>query len=813
MQREYLDLNWEFFPGLYDVNAALRGKTGRKVDLPHDAMIEMTPAEHAPAGAAMGYHEGSIASYTKKLNLPPEWEGEDILLKADGVMHNAWVDLDGNRIALHHYGYTPFTADLTPYAAFGGENRVTVTCDTMMQPNSRWYSGTGVLRHIELLHGPKLHVSPDGIYARAERIETNPDGTKTAYMIIEVTVKNSFNVPRMAEVAAAVSKEDGTEALTRSVRIEVQANGEQTARLLMTYENPHLWDAEHPNLYKVTASVQDLGRFVNRPDLTEAGSIDKDSVLFGFRTVTADAKHGLRINGQEVLLKGGCVHHDNGILGAVSLFDAEWRKASKLKSLGYNAIRTAHNPPSKILLEVCDRIGLYVIDEAFDAWRMEKQPGDYSQYFDRDWQDDIAAYVKRDRNEPCVIIWSTGNEIPERGGLSDGYLTAAALAAEFRRYDRTRPVTNALCTYWNGLPDEKQREVTGRILKNNISGEIQNAAESTEENLIETYSEAFAAPLDIVGYNYMDEFYEKDGKLYPERVIVGTETFPMNIDRCWALVKKLPYVIGDFTWTCYDYLGEAGIGKSVLTHPGEEKTHDSLYPWRHANDSDFNLNGELMPQGCYREIVWGSEKTALFVQDPVNFGLDEYISRWGWPAVEASYSFPGQEGKPIHAVVYSKASEVELFLNGSSLGRKPAGEAERFTAPFDFTYEPGVLKAVSYENGAAVSEDILETTGEPAAIRLVQEKYDAPVSDGQYLTYIRVEIVDDQGRIVPYAKEKLEAVVTGEASLAAFGSGDPVSADNYVSGMCRTFRGTALLILRSTKKDAKFDVKIVKCGE
>ena len=851
-----LDRGWQFGYEPFSVFAGLTGSsTATEVTLPHDYMIQTDIDPDAPAGPAMGYFTAKPAYYTRYIEIPADWRDERIYLHFDGIMMNATIEVNGSRVLMHHYGYTPVWADITHCVSFGKENRVTVAVNPSMQPNSRWYTGAGIFRSVELVHVPKLHIAGDGIFVQTTRIEYENGAPAEAYLRAEVTVCNHTTEAHIAQVDIALTRE--TSVLTRSTKIQVNAGSEAVAIIPVTVTDPALWDAEHPDLYEVTATVTDLGVFgcALRPTAQTCGAdalsgrgsqdsspvTDTASVTTGIRTVTADARHGLRVNGKPVKLRGGCIHHDNGILGAVSLYDSEYRKVRKLKESGFNLVRMAHNPPSAVLLDVCDRLGMYVFDEAFDAWRMAKQPGDYNQYFEADWKADMKAFLLRDRSHPSILFWSTGNEIVERGGLGDGYALAMELASYVRSIDSSRLITNGLCSFWNALDDETWRaSMQNRQTGINAAEMAQNASVPDTDTFWEDRTEPFAGFLDVVGYNYMENHYELAGKLFPERVILGTESYPTEIDHVWDLVERLPYVIGDCTWTAFDYIGEAGIGKSVFADPDDPlvkagpfglMSHGSPCPWRLANDADFDINGNLTPQGAYRQIVWGSTRTALYVADPAEFGKTEVVSKWGWPALSDCWNWPQREGAPIHVVVYSAAGEVELFLNGQSLGAAAAGKEHRYTASFDISYAPGTLRAVSRKDGIAVSEDVLITTGAPAAIRLAVEPgvpaHDSlPLpadgcgtagspaadgcssaspdgcsvnlrADGHSLAYIRLDIVDAEGRRVPDAAVALTAAVSGSGTLAGFGSANPVTAENYTAGSFTSFQGRALAVIRS----------------
>ena len=811
MERKWLlNREWHFGKGVFDLGDRMRGNLGtRVVNLPHDYMIEEDTFPDAPSGAASGYYNAGVAHYIRETGIPAEWAGEKIFLRLDGAMMNATVEINGSRAALQHYGYAPFEADITNHVYPGEKNRIVITVNPSMQPNSRWYSGAGLFRGVELIHTPRLHLACGGMYGRTVKIETNPDGSaETAFLQVSAEVKNEYTENRVAEVVFSLIREDtGDEVIARKALVQVPPVSSANAYMTLTVSNPRLWSAETPELYRLQARMTEKAVYKTHMVPADHPAEDAEEVLFGIRTVEADVKHGLRINGREVKLKGGCLHHDNGVIGAVSVYDAEARKIRKLKEIGFNAVRTTHNPPSSALIEACDRLGMYVFDEAFDAWGMGKQPGDYNQYFDTDWEKDLTAFVRRDRCHPSVIIWSTGNEITERAGLNDGYVWAAKLAETIHRLDPGRPVSNGICSFWNGLDDELQAAEHRKWTDSDSSA--QNANPGGKTNLLwEEYTEGFTNGLNIVGYNYMEDKYETDHRLFPERVILGSENYPKEIGLHWPMIGKTPWIIGDFTWTAWDYIGEAGIGKTVFLEPDDPRIRGTFnpwefgspYPWRTANDSDFDITGRVRPQGIYRKIIWGSKETGLFSYDPANYGKAEGISPWGFPGVRASWNWEGQEGKPVRTAVFSAAEETELFLNGKSLGRKKAGEELLYEMPctflFETVYTPGTLEAVSYENGKEISRGVLTTAGRPEKIRLVPEEKSLR-ADGLSLAHVQVLVTDGEGRTVPSAAVKLTAEVSGAAELLGFGSGNPITDENYTRGTFTSYCGQALAVLRA----------------
>lgn len=831
VRSQSLNRDWTFSRKPYNaLDEVMKKSQDRVVQLPHDYMLEDGVEEDAVSGPATGYYDGSVAYYQKKVIIPQEWKNDQVILHFDGVMQNATVELNGGLITIHHYGYTPFDVDLTPYIYWGRQNRIAVMVNTSMQPCSRWYAGAGIYRPVTLIHRPKIHVATDGIYTYTKQFEYDETGKVTeAYMMTETTVENQTSDDHLVTVTMTLTPETfNGDSVLRSTKILVKAGKSAVARIPVTVDNPVLWDENHPELYTATATVTDQGVFGVALDSSEdkrQAATDTDSVLTGIRIITADARHGLRVNGRTVKLKGGCIHHDHGVLGAVSLYDSEYRKLKKMKDIGYNAVRLAHNPQSAQMLEACDRLGLYVFNEAFDAWGIAKQPGDYSQFFKDDWAKDMDAFILRDRNHPSVIFWSTGNEIFERGGLGNGYDLAVKLADHVRSLDQSRLITNGVCSFWSGLDDETNAEFTKHFAQMIGAGDsdsdtdtvLQNASTGSEDTSWEERTEAFVSALDVVGYNYMDDHYEMDGKMYPERVIVGTESYPQAMVPLWDLVEKLPYVIGDFTWTSYDYIGEAGIGKSIFVEEGDPRlkmgpfalmSHSSEYPWRLANDADIDINGYVLPQGAMRQILWGSEKTFVYCTDPAHYGKTELVSAWGWADLSANWHWPDAGGKHIQVTVYSAADTVQLYLNGELVGTQKAGKVHEYKTVFDIVYAPGTLEAVSVDaNGTEISREKLVTCGAPAKLRLTPEKTEL-AADGCSLSYVAVDVLDADDQLVTDAAVKLQADVCGAGFLAGFGSANPKTDENYTTGTFTTYRGRVMAVIRSGYETGTITLKV-----
>ena len=790
MKRTSIDRDWLFVRRGLQNYPQMMTAGAETVHLPHDFTIGTDVSAETPEVGGTGYYRGGIGTYTKYIDCAAEPDDQRYLVEIDGAYRNTEVTLNGNLICQQPNGYMPFHADLTPYLKPGQPNRLSISANNSAPYDSRWYNGSGLYRHVDLLSGPSVHLAPWSIFARTERVS----GDGTAIVLADVTVENHTAKTVTEQVTLTLTEEGvGEPSAVATVPVTVPPLGRRAARLRLAVKQAALWDLENPRLYAATAALCNG---------------ETDSTLFGIRMITVDAADGLLLNGLSLKLKGGCVHHTNGLLGAVSLYDAEYRKFVIMKQAGFNAVRCAHNPPSRDMLEACDRLGLLVLDEAFDMWRMREGSlaGDYHQFFNSHWRADLERMITRDRNHPCIFMWSIGNEIGERNGLSGGFSLAAEIADNARQLDSTRPITSAIPVPFNGLDDDgmdKMMQSWSEMLKKGLpAGGLQNLGNPFVDQAWGDMTAPFAAPLDVVGYNYLDERYEKDGAAFPHRVICGLESYPSNIDIIWDKVEQLPFVIGDFTWTAVDYIGEAGLGQAAYVTAEEAKKARPFqgapvhFPWRTAFCGDFDLIGQPRPQLHYRQIVWGSEKTYLQARVPANMQKVEVLSRWGWPEAYQAWDFAGWEGHPTKVDVYSRADEVELILNGSSLGRQPVGKANRFRTIFDVIYQPGTLTAVSYTGGREISRASLETVGLPAAIRLSADKLLIP-ADGQSLVHVLAELVDEQGRLVQLDDRLATASLEGAAQLMAFGNGRPITTENYTDGRFTSYLGRWVAILRT----------------
>ena len=693
------------------------------------------------------YYPGGFGQYEKHFDIDFSAKDCRVFLAFDGVYRFAEIRVNLQLVCLHKGGYSPFTVDITR-AVHAGRNTLHVITSCALLPASRWYTGAGLYRSVNLLTGTIPCIAPQGV-----RLTTRVADEKQSIVQVQTSVLSPGNIPY--SVRQTVTDPDG----------QIVATGGDGE---ITLAHAKLWSADTPHLYTLTTDV-----------LVDGTVNDTTTTVFGLRTVSVDRVKGFQVNGQSVLLKGGCLHHDNGIVGSVSTRGIELRKVRILKQAGYNAIRCAHNPPSTALLEACDKLGLYVIDEAFDAWREGKRAYDEHLFFEDEWENEITAMISRDYNHPCVVMWSTGNEIYERCGASEGASWSHRLAGKVRELDRSRPIINALC----GFFEEGILADTEANLKSTTGEGKDYWARKSED---------FASALDIVGYNYLLDRYEKDALLFPNRIFCGTESFPRQARENWLAVQNIPNVIGDFVWTAWEYLGESGLGHSDFNT--DSGFQHRFFPWHVANCGDLDICGHKRPQSHYRDFVW-SDRTAPYigVQHPSHFGQQEIVSAWGWPDLNDQWTVPGYEDHKIQVVVYSAGDSVVLKLNGQIIGET---RTDKYIAVFEVSFRPGKLEAESYKGGQLIGTAQLNTSGTPASLHATLEGH-----DDDNIRFMTIEIHDAAGIRVANAADEVTLEVDG-AELLGFGSGDPASTHNYSTPVAVPFNGRLLAVLRLTSSNA-----------
>lgn len=766
------------------------------VRLPHDALIAQERSADAPRGETNGYFPGGVFEYRKTLEVPSDHTGRRILLEFDGVYRDAAVYVNGNLAGQRAFGYSRFSVRIDPFLVFGAENEIRVECRTHL--DSRWYAGAGIYRDVHLVVKDAVHIVRDEL-----RISTSSVEHDSAMIEVAAVVENSGALTKTYRLDVDVVDAGGAIAATGSSPVTMLPGMRATVRRRLHLDDPALWSVDAPNLHDVLLTLRDGDHVV-----------DEEASVVGIRSLQLDPRHGLRINGEVVKLRGACIHLDNGPLGVVSMRAAEERKILRLKDAGFNAVRSSHGPMSTALLEACDRLGMLVMDETFDVWTSGKSDYDYSFDFPEWWERDVEALVAKDFNHPSVIFYSIGNEIPETG-TPIGSTWGRRLAEKVRSLDATRFVTNGINPFVSMLdtivPQMKARraasapETAGGVNTmmagfGQMMGHIQSSDAATERT-----EESFAV-LDAAGMNYSDARYVADRERFPDRIIVGTETWPSSIAGNWELVQADSRVIGDFTWTGWDYLGETGIG-TVRYAPQGDASDDSApvtgfsggFPELTAWCGDIDIIGTRRPVSYFRETVFGlRSEPYIAVERPAVHGVPVAVATpWSWTDSLGSWSWPGFEGRPVRVEVYSAADEVELRLDGSVIGRTRVGDPAPFRAVFETTYAPGTLEAVAYTDGVETGRAQIHSATDDLVLHVDVERSRLRL-DGTDLGFIEVALTDGHGTVHAARDQSVSVRVDGPAVLQALGSGSPSTDEAFSTDAHRTFNGRALAIVRPT---------------
>jgi beta-galactosidase len=773
------DQEWRFLkdnpPGAED--QAFNDENWRVIDLPHDWSIEDLPdqkegsvvgpfSKESIGKMGTGYTIGGTAWYRKTFKIDKADKSKIIYLQFDGVYMNSDIWVNGKHVGNHPYGYTSFYYDITPFLNPSGEQNVVAVQVKNEGKNARWYSGSGIYRHTWLTIVNPVHVSIWGTYITTPDVSENNADVE---IVTNVTNAGTEDAPVTLQVQLFDPSGEivGTSTMDSSIPGGNSSDIEQSIEL----DNPALWSVDHSNLYQAKITV-----LVNKKES------DKLMTTFGICDIHFDAETGFTLNGRCVELKGGCFHHDNGPLGSAVIDRAEERKIELLKKAGFNAIRCSHNPPSPYLLDACDRLGMLVIDEFVDMWEKPKvSPDDYSKYIKTHWKSDLGSILMRDRNHPSVIMWSIGNEILEAPDTS-ALRIAGQLVSEVRRLDDTRPVTEAMVDF---------------------------LAFSTGKSGWDKQAPHMAL-LDIVGYNYGFERYKADHEKYPDRIMFASESMPPLSFQNWQTVEEMPWVIGNFTWTAMDYLGEAGVGLPRLIDIPAGKPGAGSNPmavmgqffspdsWPIFNDfqGDLDLIGNPKTPYYYQHVVWRESKVEILVHRPIPAGKMEIVSPWGFPDELKSWSWEGHEGEKIQVHVYTRSKLVKLELNGKPVGEQAVDDSKSITATFEVPYEPGTLTARCFDNGVETASETIKTVGKPAMIRLTADRSVIKASRND-LSFVMAEILDNEGNVVPYADDiMVNFEISGNGEIAGVGSGSPTDMSSFQQPCKKTWQGRCLVIVR-----------------
>lgn len=746
----------------------------RVLDLPHDWSVEpfvnqepdkvVGPFSRESAGGfATGQTVGGEGWYRKSFIISPDDKGRRHELYFEGIYNQSEIWVNGQKVHYNVYGYTSFRIDITKYCKPAGEKNIIAVKVLNEGKNSRWYSGSGIYRHVWLVRTSLSHIEDWGTFIR-----TNSLTDHSADIALSTAIINNEKKTGEYIVKAALLSAKGKAVAQGEKKLHIAMGDTLATDFALQVSQPELWSVDVPYLYTVQISLWD-------------GKEKKDEYClpFGIRTLNFSVEKGFELNGTPLKLHGGCVHHDNGLLGAAAFDRAEERKIELLKANGFNAVRTSHNPMSESFLSACDRLGMLVVNEAFDQWKGKKNPQDYHLYFE-DWSaKDIKALVLRDRNHPSVIMWSIGNEIRERANDS-GMAIAEYLKKEVQKYDQTRPVTAGINKQWD--KEHKNMLPLDKAYKH----------------------------LDVTGHNYMWRFYETIHKEYPTQIMYGSESVATEASQNWDQVEKYPFVLGDFIWTAMDYLGESGLGKSLEIDP-QENVHQFMdWPWFNAWCGDLDLLGVKKPQSYYRDILWRIKKISMAVETPIAEGKIRKVSFWGWPEETLSWTFPGMENKRLKVNIYTRAPKVRLYLNDTLVGEEKT--TELYTASFQVPYQNGKLRAVEMNGTQEGESTTLETVGEPVALRLIADR-ETLEADGQDLSYILIEQVDKNGNVVYASDRKIKITSQGNAGrIIGSGTASPNDMYSFQSLTPTLFNGRAMVIVRSGKEKGKLTVNVTSEG-
>lgn len=730
------------------------------LDVPHDWSMDPVPIQKegitvgpfsklndaGAGGADTGQTLGGEGWYRKSFTLNESDVHKLITLYFEGVYNQSEIWVNGQKVNFNPYGYTSYKVDITEFCHDPGVPNIIAVKVVNVGENSRWYAGSGIYRHVWLIKTNPVHL---------EKWDTFVDGSeiknKTARVKLSTVIHQKSDKYDEVDLQIDIISPQGKTVASRTS--SVQLDGSTPISDIFPITKPQLWSLETPQLYVAELTI-----------LSNGTVLDKISIPFGIRTIAFSAEKGFQLNGQTIKLKGGCIHHDNGLLGAAAIDRAEERKIELLKENGFNAIRCAHNQVSEALLDACDRLGMLVIHETFDQWQQAKRNNDYHQYFDAWSEYDLKASLRRDRNHPSIIMWSIGNEVAQRAD-AEGEEIAKRLVSVIHQYDTTRFSTIGSNDFWDRRHFSWDKD-SYRAFRN----------------------------VDIAGYNYMWHKYESDHEAYPERVMYGSETYPKDLAAAWNLVEKHPYIIGDFVWTAIDYLGEAGLAHALELKPGEWNPQFMGWPWYNAWCGDIDFCGDKKPQSYYRDVVWREKTITMAVRRPVEAGKQEVVNGWGWTDELISWNWEGYEGQPMRVNVYSRSPKVRLYLNDILIGEEETGK-ENYTATFEVPYQPGTLKAVNIHKKKETDAFELQTSGKPAAIRLTADKLQLK-ADKNDLSHVKIEVIDENGRIVPNSGNTVKISCTGQGSVIAAGNASMYDMHSFRSMTPRVFRGKALAIVQ-----------------
>jgi len=725
-----MDLNWKFSRGTHKeaIDLNFDDSAWQIVDVPHDWSIKGRYNRSNPTGRGGGYLPSGDSWYRKSFTMPISDKDKTILVEFDGVMANCEVYINGELLGIWPYGYTTFQYDLSEHILFGDDqtNTLTVRANTMEQPASRWYTGAGIYRHVRMIVKEPIHVSHWGQFVTTPSVSKSKAAIKNEIEINNKTKKNA-----RLTIQSTIIDSDGRNVKTSSSKLRLEPNSSEKVEQMIVVNNPQLWDLENTNMYQMVTKVFEGNKL-----------LDEEKTDFGIRSIKFDATHGFLLNEEPLKIYGACMHHDGGAVGAAVPLGVWEFRINRLKEAGINAIRTAHNPMAPEFYDLCDRLGILVMNENFDTWNYAKNKFDYNLYFDDWWEKDTRAMVLRDRNHPSIILYSVGNEIRDNLNNEDGFTKYKQQQDLINKLDPTRPVTMAL-------------------FRPNSSG---------------VYNNGFADMMDVVGQNYRPGELLAAHRQNPERIVIGTEN--VHDLETYLALRDNEFMAGQFLWTGFDYLGE------------------NVWPKISFGTSLFDKTGGWNTVGLLRKAWWGDEPTVSVVRRADNAGEGEWVHDWT-PMDPVAYD-------EAYLNIYTNAQEVELFLNNETIGvfKRPANHAP---IPVQINYQKGELRAEARSAGEIVAQDILITAGAPHNILLTPHKTKI-ANNRDDISYVRATIVDENGVRCPNAFHLIEFEIDGAGELVATDSADIFGHEQYTSSERPAYMGECIAIIKANKSNGKIKV-------
>jgi hypothetical protein len=739
-----------------------------RVDLPHDWSVK---ARMSPdLASCTGYLPGGIGWYRKTLTIPSQEDGGKVFLYFEGVYNRSEVYLNGHRLGQRPNGYVSFYYDATPHVRFDRENTIAVRVDHRQSADSRWYTGSGIYRNVFLIRARPVHIAPWGVFVRAQHADT-----KVARLDVDTEIQNETVTDATLTVRHELLSAEGATVATASANLTVPRESSGTAQLALRIAAPHLWNLDDPYLYDLRTTVTQDGR-----------PIDQTTTRTGIRALSFDPNRGFSLNGRPTKMKGVCLHHDAGVLGAAVPRSVWQQRLQTLKKLGVNAVRTSHNPQAPDLYDLCDELGLLVLNEAFDEWEFPKrkwlrgwnvgEPGFEGSYdFFEEWSErDLADMMRRDRNHPSIFAWSIGNEVdypndPYSHPVLDGSQISQPM---FGGYKPAQPHASRLGAIAKRLVAEAKKHDLSRPVTAALAGVVM----SNETD--------YPGALDLAGYNYTEDRYAIDHQKYPERILYGSEN--RHDRKAWSAAQDHDYVFGQFLWTGIDYLGEAGP-----------------WPSRGSSAGLLDLSGAVKPRGRFREALWSDKPV-------VHLGTELATER-DRKSIDALPIWNYEPGRRVRVLCYTNAAHVRLFLNGNAAGDEKAYDAETGVIAWEIPYAPGKLEAIGYDTaGSETIRAALLTAGAPATMKLATD--DMVMDRAKGVAMVALQIVDPHDVPVMNAEHEVSCQIDGPARLLGLEAGNLRDTDDTADAVHRVHNGRIVAYIQATGEAGAVRVKFSSSG-